>query len=95
MTAIPDRNTPEYRWWLAGAEAEARARTEGMSKTGHQVFDLVEVMAQQGDSGDGITRMVALVYTVEWPLHRRLALAWGIIWGPYAMKIRTAMRRKK
>lgn len=90
---IPARNAPEYRWWLAGAKAEAEARVEGMNEGGREVHDLVKTMAQMGDSRDDIADMVANVYTCEWPLWRRLALAWDIVWGPCAMRIRTAWRK--
>lgn len=94
-TEIPKRGTDEYRWWRAGATAEAYARHEGMIPSGRNVFDLVETMAQRGDDGNDITDMVAVVYTVEWPLRWRLSLAWRILWGPYGLKISSARARRR
>lgn len=90
---IPERGTDEHRWWLAGAKAEAAYIYEGMGKDGREMFELVKVMAQQGDSADDITDMVAGVGSCEWSLRPRLALAWRIVWWPIGNAIRT--RRQK
>jgi hypothetical protein len=75
---IPKRGTDEYRWWLAGATAEHNGRFEGMTKDTRELFEAVEVMAQQGDSRDEMTEFVTVVFTCEWPLRKRLRLAWKV-----------------
>lgn len=44
--SIPQRGTPEYRWWSEGAEAEAKARREGRSKAGRDVTSFVDRLAE-------------------------------------------------
>ncbi|SFF11299.1 hypothetical protein SAMN05216251_108209 [Actinacidiphila alni] len=61
---LPARGTPEYRWWMAGAEAEAAARKEGRSKAGLAVRDLVDGLAEhQPDMTEAdIAALVAYVF---------------------------------
>jgi hypothetical protein len=93
---VPERGTEQYRWWHAGASAEARAIREGMQQgKAVEVYEFVLTMAQSGYGPETMTDMVATVYTCERPLRRRLSLAWEIIWGPYETRIDQARRRRK
>lgn len=78
-TEIPKRGTEEYRWWIAGAQAEHVGHYEGMTKETRELFECVEVMAQQGDSRDEIVEFTVAVFTCEWPLRKRLRLAWRTV----------------
>lgn len=62
-----------------GAEDEARAAVAGMRPESRAVYDYVQVCAQLGDPADLITTEVALVFTADWPLRKRLALAWQLV----------------
>lgn len=81
---IPERGTPEYRWWLAGARAEAQARNEGRTEEGRQVYGLVDVVTKDPHF-DSETRIAWLVFDVfalaGLPLHRRLRWAWRVLRG--------------
>ena len=79
MTEIPQRNTPEYRWWREGAKAENAALRKDMNKETEHIFDFVMTAAKQGWSADYTTEVTALVFTCDWPLKKRLKLAWRII----------------
>lgn len=95
-TEIPKLGTDERRWWTAGATAEARAIRDGMQKgKATELYDFVLTMAQQGYGPETMTSMVANVYTCEYPLGKRLAFAWSIIWGPYGLKISSARARRR
>lgn len=77
-TEIPKAGTDEYRWWIAGAQAEHVGHYEGMTKETRELFEATEVMAQQGDTPDEIVEFIAAVFTCEWPLRQRLRLAWKV-----------------
>lgn len=70
---------PERRAYLDGALAEAHLTVCDMTKDGRELYDFVQVVAQQGRTADDITRSVTVVFTADWPLHARLALAWQVI----------------
>lgn len=78
-TEIPKRDTDEHRWWIAGATAEHVSHYEGMTKETRELFEAVEVMAQQGDEPDEIVEFTVTVFTCEWPLRKRLRLAWRMV----------------
>ncbi len=75
------KTEPERSAWRAGARAEAALRYDGMSDSGRQVFEFVEVCAQRGDAADDLVAYTARVFTAGWPLRRRLALAWRLLRG--------------
>lgn len=41
----PKHGTLEHHWWVAGAEAEAKARKEGRSKAGRDITSFVDGIA--------------------------------------------------
>lgn len=67
--------------WLAGATAEARARTEGRSAGGLEVREFVDVLARQGRDRDAVCATVAVVFSAGWPWRRRAHLAWRLVRG--------------
>ena len=75
----PERGTDADAWWRRGAIQEARAIVRDMTKDGREIYEFVQVLAQQGRSGAEVLREAAIVYTVEWPLRDRLRLAWRIL----------------
>lgn len=44
-----------------------------------EVREYVDVLLRVGDSGDRMVEDVAIVFTADWPLRRRLALAWRVV----------------
>jgi hypothetical protein len=77
--AKPERGTEAETWWRRGAIQEAQLIVKDMTKDGHEVYEFVQVLAQQGRSGAEVLREAAIVYTVEWPLRDRFRLAWHIL----------------
>jgi|GEM_PF-4580892 len=77
---IPHPGTPEYRWWHAGALAEAAAHEQGRSAAGLEVRDFVDAVAenknmQHMDKAD-IAAFAFRVFLAGVPLRKRLRLAW-------------------
>jgi len=77
QSKLPDRDTREYEWWLAGATAEVEARKEGRSKPGLQVRSFVDGLAEHyGELDEAqIAAFVFKVYTAGLPLRIRIRLA--------------------
>jgi hypothetical protein len=76
MTRVtPERGTQEYKWWHAGAEAEALAIREGMTKSGADIYELVHHLASTGQSASQIAWKVARIYYSPWSRKQRLYLA--------------------
>lgn len=81
---IPRAGTPEYRWWLAGARAEANAWKEGRSEAGLEVRELVDTLAEhRHDLGKPeLAALTFEIFAAGLPFRRRLALAWQAIRPP-------------
>ncbi|PXY33575.1 hypothetical protein BAY59_10865 [Prauserella coralliicola] len=75
----PKHGTPEYRLWRQGALDEHAAIVEGMTKSGREAFDVVQVLAQQGRDAGDIAESVARIWSPLWPMRRRLRLAWRLV----------------
>ena len=75
---IPPSHTEEYRWWREGANAEARAMSEGRSKAGLRVRDIVDALAEHHQEFDEIDIAVYVLHVHIAHLSRRerLRLAW-------------------
>lgn len=87
-TEIPTTE-PERTWWLAGATSEARYRESQIRPEAKQVYHCVETMAElpgYGDDGQ-IAASLAEIFTVEWPMRRRLSVAWAIA-RPFDLRCR-------
>ena len=65
--------------WRAGAEAEAKARDEGLDRETAGLRDYVVACARSGRNRAWIVESVALVYTAGWPWRKRLSLAWRLV----------------
>ncbi|MCX5601610.1 hypothetical protein OOK29_26010 [Streptomyces phaeochromogenes] len=94
--ATPERGTPEHRWWVAGAEAEAAARRAGRSKAGLQVLSLADALAKHHQAMDEaeiaatIFRICALPGT---GYRHRVRLSLWILHGARGPAPRTAQTR--
>lgn len=78
-TTIPQIGTRDHEMWLAGATAESRALVEGMTPKSKELFNCVQILAQDGDGPDQIVRWIAVVFTADWTLRQRLALCWRLL----------------
>lgn len=87
----PERGTTEHAHYIAGAKAEAAERVKGMDSDAKQVYNVVEILAQQGEGADYIVQYVARVFTADWSWRRKLKLAWLLL-GP--QKYRRQQRLK-
>lgn len=81
--AVPTAGTPEYTWWLAGANDEAHARRDGRSADGLQVLDLVDGLAEHHHEMDSaeIAATTAWIILTGQPLRTRLKLALRLLKG--------------
>jgi hypothetical protein len=81
MPEIPKDGTPEYRWWLAGAMAEADACKEGRSPAGLAVLEVVDALAQARPflSEAEIAAFTFEIFAASLPLRQRIRLAWKAI----------------
>lgn len=66
--------------FIRGATAEARARTEGRTRSGLQVRDYVDAMASHGREAEEIAVSVTIVYGPR-DLRGRARLAWRLLRG--------------
>ncbi|WP_149264307.1 hypothetical protein [Actinomadura sp. K4S16] len=80
-TDPPPSGTPEYRWWAAGAKAEAEIRTVGRSRAGLEVRGFVDGCAQHehGMSEAEIAAFAFRVYALAGrPRREQLRLLWRL-----------------
>lgn len=69
--------------WEAGATAEHDLIVKNMDREhgGKEVYDVVKLVAQQGDTAHQIVEYTARVFGPGLPFKRRLLLAWELIRG--------------
>jgi hypothetical protein len=83
----PARGTDAYRWWLAGAHAEAQSRHDRRIPEYRQLYAYVDVLtsATQRPPNDNEARIAWLTFQVfalaDAPLRARLHYAWHILRG--------------
>lgn len=67
--------------WMAGAQAEAAARDEGLHEKAREARDLLEALARVHPGYDAaqLSASVARIYTAGQPLCVRLRLAWSLL----------------
>lgn len=75
----PRRGTQEFDWWSKGRDTEYELSLMGMSESGRQVYDAVQVMAQKGDSEQAITMAVAYIWGPSLRFRQRWSLAWQLV----------------
>jgi hypothetical protein len=80
MADPPPVGTEAYRWWAAGAQAEADARREGYTVAGLEILDIMDSLARRdGLDGVDIAEYIFRIHTSHLPLRRRFVLAWKTI----------------
>ena len=52
-----------------------------MSKSGREIYECVQTLAQQGHNGHTIADIIASIFTIGMPIKKRIALAWKVIRG--------------
>lgn len=72
---------PRRDAYLLGARDEAKARSQGMDDKTREIYETIEVLSEQGRSATAVVRLIATVFTCEWTLKQRIALALAIIKG--------------
>lgn len=81
----PPYGTPEYKWWAAGATAEAEIRKEGRNPAGLEVAEFVDGCAQDSRRSDWtapeFAEVAARIYCPGLPWRQRWSLAWSLIRG--------------
>lgn len=79
MYPYPEHNTPEYEWFAKGAKRAAELDIKGMSDSGRQVYEAVQVMAQNGDSEQALTMSVTYIWGPTLRFRQRWWLAWQLV----------------
>ena len=69
--------------WAAGAQAEAEARDEGLSRCLREMRDALEGVARCHPDWDEYRVLggVTWIYSSVQPFRRRLKLAWRVLFG--------------
>lgn len=83
---IPARGTDEYRWWRAGAHAEARARAEARNTDHRKLYDFVDSITSAGHWAHHSEARIAwttfdVFALADAPLRQRLRWAWRVLRG--------------
>jgi hypothetical protein len=91
----PKLDSIEAQWWNKGANAEAVARYEGVTKESKELLSCIETLAQRGDSRDDIIRWQMMVFGSCWSIWRRIAFCVDFLTWPIRSEIRVRRLRRR
>jgi hypothetical protein len=80
VSDIPASGTDEYRWWLVGARAEARAVRDGLTAAQLEVIETARALARAhpSSSREMLASELAIIFTAG-KRRARWRLAWRMI----------------